>query len=215
MSTAKTLPCDAARQCLARQRRLCRAPRQNCTAKTFPCVPPFAVRRDALPCPPPLLCVAPLYRALFLCRAPHPSAVRAFLCRAPWLCRAHLIAVRPRPPFAVRRRPTRTTKPALGTPPRHQNAQARATWPLCHVYAHGNVTKCPLPCAYTWQRARFIFCFFYFLLFTAFQNLRYTYMHIYNLKYIKHTKYMHTYNLKYIKHTTNRSKYSYRVHITS
>jgi hypothetical protein len=24
--------------------------------------------------------------------------------------------------------------------------------PLCRVYAHGKVTKCPFPCAYTQQR---------------------------------------------------------------
>jgi hypothetical protein len=49
--TAKT-----ARQCLARQRRRCRAHHQNCTAKTLPCVPTFAVSQDPLPCSVSLPC---------------------------------------------------------------------------------------------------------------------------------------------------------------
>jgi hypothetical protein len=106
-----------ARQCLARQRRLCRAPRQNCTAKALPCAPIFVVCRDHLPCPPPLPCVAPLCRATFLSRSPHLSVVRHF--------------------FAVRRgSPVHTSLPCAPIHPllcaAHQHARQRP----CQAHQH-------------------------------------------------------------------------------
>jgi hypothetical protein len=60
----------------ARQRRLCRASRENSTTKTLPCNPRFAVRRETLPCSSSLPCVLFLFRATRLCRALRNFTVR-------------------------------------------------------------------------------------------------------------------------------------------
>jgi hypothetical protein len=137
------------------------------------------VLRDSLPCDPSLPCAAHLCHAT--CR-----------CRAAWRCRACGIAVRPPPPFAVRR---------WASPPGKDLCMHTTPAPECTGSRH----MASLPCVCTRQHDQMVLCrvhthgkwpvsfsvFSIFLLFPAFQNWRYTYMHIYNLKYIKHTKYMH------------------------
>jgi hypothetical protein len=144
---AKSLSCDAVRQRshnnawlgnvvfairfakTARQRALPCVPLVVVHSRPLPCLPLFAVHCVPLPCSFSLPCV------LFL------SCFSLFAVEQPLSCVA---------------RQTCMAKPLPCTPARHQGAQVHAMWPICRVYAHGNVTKCPLPCAYTRQRPRYI-----------------------------------------------------------
>jgi hypothetical protein len=47
--------------------------------------------------------------------------------------------------FAVRRAQARTAKGLPAHPSRHPDAQVRATWKLCRVYAHDKVTTAKPP----------------------------------------------------------------------
>lgn len=158
---AKVLPCVDARQRLRRQRRHCRAPDQTARQRPLPCARNVAVRL-------PLCRARDLYRA----RAPLPCG-RSLPCAILFAVR-HLLAVRlPLPavlPLPCGNTPARTAKPPPGTPSSAPGAQVSSTWRLCHVYAHGKVTKSPLPCAYTRQRPLDFLFFFCFSLIPTFQN---------------------------------------------
>ena len=109
--TAKT-----ARQSLARQRVLCRAPLRTRTAKPLSCGLTFAVRRNALPCK--RLCRALSRTAV---RIPLPCAFQSPRTAKVQVCRAPLI------------------HPHGKELPRH--IQASSWHFLCRAYAHGKATK--------------------------------------------------------------------------
>jgi hypothetical protein len=117
--------------------------------------------------------------------------------------------------FVVRRREARTAKtvPARSLPsPSTHRWPPRGLFAVCmHMAKWPNG---PLPCTYTRQRGPSFSDFFCFLLIPAFQNCKYIYIYIYNLKliqymhithkYITHSKSMHTcmhITYKYIIHS--------------
>jgi hypothetical protein len=200
------LPETVALPCVARARQRLQKTRQSlCRASTLGNAPTATSRTatKSLPCALrymhdkglcrallALSCAFPLCRTSERCRAPRPLPCVIFLpcavglcrasarCRASILCRAAVIAMRRPGGFVVRRAPARTAKALSGTPSRHPDAQVRATWKLCRVYAHGKVVL------------HTIFCFFLFFFNSLYFKIANTHICIYNLK---HIQYMHIY----------------------
>ena len=131
-----------ARQHPAWQSRLCRAPFQPCTAKAI------AVRQRVAVCCDPLPCDIGLPCALNHCHAQRLARARQRFER----CRAQLLN-------PVRQRTCQYTSMLPGL-------QVGDAWLLCRV----QVTICPLPCAYTRQRGRQIFCFIYICIISCIQT---------------------------------------------
>jgi hypothetical protein len=134
-------------------------------------------------------------------------------------------------PLSCARRLARTAMPlaAHQLAPRMHRCAPRGAFAVCMHTA--TWLNSPLPCVYTRQSFTVfsVFLFFFNFLHFKIENIHICiyitsntsntciYGCIYpqiHQTYQRHA-YMHAYNMKYIKHTTNRSKYSYRVHLTS
>jgi hypothetical protein len=121
-----------------------------------------------------LSCVSSLCRVSFLCCASYISPVRySFAVRCgPLPCELALpcalalpceyFVVRRCHPLPCARQQHARQRSCHVTTPRHPNVQVSSTWALCHVYAHGKVTKWSFAvCIHTAKCPEFFifFCF--------------------------------------------------------